>query len=165
MWRKTKFQIPAGPDGTKMSLFSAPGFSAKSIKVYACIFIDYIYWYKLMKKVMNKMNRIQEIKYQITEIISKKEDVYNTTDRHAAVGITCVLASWHIRLTRTSFKPFQRTLRLVSSKEQKGNSFWKPSKPCHAGIRRLIALAENSHMSTHLSAFQSFSSQFFCIIL
>ena len=34
--------------------------------------------------------------------------------------------------------------------------FWKPLKPCHVGIH-WIALAEYSHMNTHIPGFQSFS--------
>ena len=55
-------------------------------------------------------------------------------------------------------------LRLLSSKAQKHNFLWKPSKPCHAGIH-WKALTEYSQMSTHLTGFQSFFSFFasFCI--
>ena len=47
-------------------------------------------------------------------------------------------------------------LRLLSSKAQERKDFWKTSKPCHAGTH-WIALAEYSHMSTHLPRFQSLS--------
>ena len=50
-------------------------------------------------------------------------------------------------------------LRLLSFKAQGGKDFRKPSKPCHVGIH-WIALAEYSHMSTHLPEFQSFFSFF-----
>ena len=47
-------------------------------------------------------------------------------------------------------------LRLLSSKAQGRNDFWKTSKPCHVGIH-WIALAEYSQMSNHVPGFQSFS--------
>ena len=55
-------------------------------------------------------------------------------------------------------------LRLLSSKAQGCNFFWKPSKPCHVGIH-WIALDDYSQMSTHMPGFQSFFSFFasFCI--
>ena len=46
-------------------------------------------------------------------------------------------------------------LRLLSSKAQRRNDFWKPSKPCHGGIYWIV-LAEYSHMSAHVPMFQSF---------
>ena len=46
-------------------------------------------------------------------------------------------------------------LRLLSSKAQGSNVFWKPFKPCHVGIH-WIALTECSHMSTHVPGFQTF---------
>ena len=46
-------------------------------------------------------------------------------------------------------------LWLLFSKAQAHKDFWKPSKPCHVGIH-LKALAEYSHMSTHLPGFQPF---------
>ena len=46
-------------------------------------------------------------------------------------------------------------LRLLLSKAQGHNDFWKPSEPCHVGVH-WIALAEYSQMSTHLPGFQSF---------
>ena len=46
-------------------------------------------------------------------------------------------------------------LRVLSSKAQGCKDFWKTSKPCHVGIH-LKALAEYSHMSTHVPGFQSF---------
>ena len=56
-------------------------------------------------------------------------------------------------------------LRLRSSNLAQGcKDLWKPSKPCHVGTH-WIALAEYSHMSTHLPGFQSFFRIFasFCI--
>ena len=47
-------------------------------------------------------------------------------------------------------------LRLLSSKAQRRKYFWKPSEPCLVGTH-WNALAECSHMSTHLPGFQSFS--------
>ena len=41
------------------------------------------------------------------------------------------------------------------SKSTRTQKFWKPSKPCHVGIR-WIALAEFSWMSTYLPGFRSF---------
>ena len=46
-------------------------------------------------------------------------------------------------------------MRLLSSKAQERNDFWKPFKPYHVGID-CIALAEYSQMSTHVPGFQSF---------
>ena len=51
-------------------------------------------------------------------------------------------------------------LRLLSSEVQQCKDFWKPSKPCHAGIN-WRALAQYSQMSTHMPGFQSFFSCFF----
>ena len=55
-------------------------------------------------------------------------------------------------------------LRLLSSKAQERKDFGKPSEPCHVGTH-WKALAEHSHMSTHLPGFQSFYRFFasFCI--
>ena len=44
-------------------------------------------------------------------------------------------------------------LRLLSSKAQARNDFWKPSKPCHVGIHWKI-LTEYSQMSAHMPGFQ-----------
>ena len=46
-------------------------------------------------------------------------------------------------------------LRLLLSKAQERKHICKPFKPYHVGIH-WIALAEYSHMSTHLLVFQSF---------
>ena len=46
-------------------------------------------------------------------------------------------------------------LKLLSSKAQGCEDFWKPSKPCHVGIHK-IALFEHSQMSTHVPRCQSF---------
>ena len=46
-------------------------------------------------------------------------------------------------------------LRLLSSKAQERNDFWKPSKTCHVGTH-WIALDKYSPMSTHMSGFQWF---------
>ena len=46
-------------------------------------------------------------------------------------------------------------LRLLSSKGQRREVFWKPSKPCHVGIH-WKAVTEYSQMSTHSPEFQSF---------
>ena len=43
-------------------------------------------------------------------------------------------------------------LRLLLSKAEGRQGFWKASKPCHVGIH-CIALAEHSQMSTHLPVF------------
>ena len=48
-------------------------------------------------------------------------------------------------------------LRLLLSKAQGCNDFWKPSKPCHIGIH-WVAPAEYSQMSTHVPGCQSFFS-------
>ena len=55
-------------------------------------------------------------------------------------------------------------LRLLSSKPQGRQDFWKPSKPCHVGIH-WTALPEYSQMNTHVPGFQSFFRIFasFCI--
>ena len=52
---------------------------------------------------------------------------------------------------RMSISP-KPMLRLLSSKAQGRKYFWKPSKPCHVSIH-WKALAEYSHMSTHLPGF------------
>ena len=54
-------------------------------------------------------------------------------------------------------------LRLFSSKAQECKYFWKPLKPCHVGTH-LKALAEYSHMSSHLLGFRSFFVCFFIIL-
>ena len=48
-------------------------------------------------------------------------------------------------------------LRLLSSKAERRNYFWKPNKPCHVGIH-WKAVAKFSKMSTHLPGFRSFSA-------
>ena len=53
----------------------------------------------------------------------------------------------------------QLMLRLPSPKAQGPKDFWKQSKPCHVGMH-WKALAEYSHMGTHLLGFQSFFSFF-----
>ena len=50
-------------------------------------------------------------------------------------------------------------LKLLRPKHKNAMIFWKTSKPCHVGIH-WIALAEHSHMSTHVPVFQSFSGVF-----
>ena len=55
-------------------------------------------------------------------------------------------------------------LRLLSSKAQGREVFWKPFKPCNVGIF-WMALAEYSQMSTHVPGFPSFFRLFasFCV--
>ena len=55
-------------------------------------------------------------------------------------------------------------LRLLLPKPQGCSYFWKSSKPCHVGIR-WIALAEFSHMSTHVPGFPSVFRFLHCFVL
>ena len=73
------------------------------------------------------------------------------------VSNTFINISWSWPFLKlTSFWLYPLTLpmlRLLSSKAQWRNDFWKPSKPCHVGIR-WDALAEYFQMSTHMLGFQ-----------
>ena len=82
--------------------------------------------------------------------------------------VTWLCLYWNNVMLSTSFTEFDKIcqrlsgltlpmLKLLSSKAKRRKAFWKPSKPCHVGIR-WIALAEYYQMSTDVTGFQSFSS-------
>ena len=98
---------------------------------------------------MFKTEFLQKIfKYAFLSVLSKK--------------LSALFFEGHYR--QEGVNPSNANATRICPKHKDTTIFWKPSKPCHAGVH-LIAVPECSQMSTHLPVFQSFLRFFasFCI--